>query len=287
MYSPKGFALMALVLSQLSCSAGAIAGEITGYLNCRKFPGYCLLENVAVLGAIDDAMTNKLSQLIQNAEAQIDKTKQPDGINHTTVKLDSPGGSVTDAMAIGRLLRKYRMRAVVPADAVCNSACVLIYAGAVVRYGHFKSGPVGIHQPFLDVPDKRIDIDAIRRIYASTLQDMRSYFREMNVSEQLADEMLKTPSSAMRYLNDEEQNSFGLVIYDPVEVEITNLQHSKDLGISRMEYNRREALVLQQCPLNEQYQGCHDRIFKSGQVEDAGPPDFSSFAVSPPTPKSR
>jgi hypothetical protein len=48
--------------------------------------------------------------------------------------------------------------------------------------------------------------------------------------------------SAVRFLNHEEQNKLGLVILDPVENEIESLEHLKELGISRQEYNRREAL---------------------------------------------
>jgi hypothetical protein len=48
----------------------------------------------------------------------------------------------------------------------------------------------------LTAPDLYSYKDARIRIeYAIMLRDMRSYLREMNVSEQLADEMLKTRSS--------------------------------------------------------------------------------------------
>lgn len=280
MFFLRSIASAMLALTLLGDPGAAATGDVKGHLDCQKFPGYCLLEHVALVGVIDDTMVTGLSQLLKDAESRIDKAKQPQGIAHTQVTLDSPGGSVVAAMAIGRLLRKYRMQAVVPPDAVCSSACVLVYAGAVIRYGHFKSGRVGIHQPFLDAP-KAAEIETLRGIYTSVLQDMKSYLREMNVSEQLADEMLKTPSSMVRYLDDEEQNRFGLVIFDPIEVEITNLQHSRELGISRVEYNRREALVLEHCPPHHNYRDCYEKIFSTGRIEAREPLDFSSQAVSP------
>jgi hypothetical protein len=85
------------------------------------------------------------------------------------------------------------MTAAVKPWAMCNSACVLIYAGAVVRFGHFNSGQIGIHQPYFEVPKDSVDSDIIKNAYANMLRDMRSYLHEMNVSEQLADEMLTVP----------------------------------------------------------------------------------------------
>jgi hypothetical protein len=87
---------------------------------------------------------------------------------------------------------------------------VLIYAGAVTRYGHFNAGKVGIHQPYLDfaVQQKKADPETIKNAYEIVLRDMRAYLRDMNVSEQLADEMLKVPPTSVRYLSDEEQDQY-------------------------------------------------------------------------------
>jgi len=41
------------------------------------------------------------------------------------------------------------------------------------------------------------------------LDELRAYFREMNVAERLADEMLKTSPREMRYLNPSEQAGSG------------------------------------------------------------------------------
>ena len=59
--------------------------------------------------------------------------------------------------------------------------------------------------------------------------DIRAYLREMNVSERLADEMMKTPPSSVRYLIAEEQESFGLSVIDPIERE-TCLGRSTKVG---------------------------------------------------------
>ena len=255
-------------------------GEVRGKVDCEQFKGSCFISDLAIRGPIDDSTTAKLTEIFAEFSRKADPKKQPDGFSHTRIELDSRGGSVSAAMAIGRLLRKNRMTAQIPTSGQCSSACVFIYAGAVTRLGHFHAGKLGIHQPFLDIPTNTIDAEAIKNRYLASLQDMRKYLREMNVSEQLADEMLKTPSSSIRYLTHEEQDHFGLVIFDPVEIEVANLEHAQALGLSRTEYNRREALILSRCPLDSDYRNCNETVFKTGQLPDL--PDFSSLGIPVP-----
>jgi hypothetical protein len=59
------------------------------------------------------------------------------------VGLDSPGGSVIAAMAVGQLIRHKNMAAGVLQRATCSSACVLILAGGVSRFVS-PDGKIGI-----------------------------------------------------------------------------------------------------------------------------------------------
>jgi hypothetical protein len=97
---------------------------------------------------------------------------------------------------------------------------------------------------------------------------MRSYLREMNVSEQLADEMLKTRSSDIRYLTPDEQDQFGLDTFDPVEREVRDVEHAQKLGLDRCEYNSRDALVLKVCPLDSGYANCYEEVYKTGRAPE-------------------
>jgi hypothetical protein len=268
------FALLTLICPSVVAETSTVRGRV----DCAR-KGYCLIKDLALEGTINDAMTEKLIRLFDDFRRQYDEKKQPDGFSHTEIDLNSGGGSVPAAMAIGRLLRQHRMTAWIKPGAVCNSACVLIYAGAASRLGN----SVGIHQPFFDVPGQQpIDAGMIKKNYASMLQEMKSYLREMNVSEQLADEMLKTPSSDIRYLTHDEQDQFGLVTIDPVEREIGNLEKAQELGIDRQEYNRREALIAKSCPLDAGFGRCYDEILKSGKVPAHNSkelPDLSQFGT--------
>ncbi|MDA9865241.1 hypothetical protein N9C96_01050 [bacterium] len=62
-----------------------------------------------------------------------------------TVTLDSPGGSVADALDIGRFLRDQGMSTQIAEDGVCFSACPYIFVSGVTRTVE-DSGRLGVHQ---------------------------------------------------------------------------------------------------------------------------------------------
>jgi hypothetical protein len=212
-------------------------------------------------------MTKQLLGLFEDFSRVVDPKTQPEGFAHTEIELNSRGGSVSAAMAIGRLLRKYRMKAVVSPSSVCISACVLIYAGAVTRFGHFNAGKVGIHQPYLDLPiQQKIDAVTIKAAYESVLRDMKAYLREMNASELLADEMLKVPPTSVRYLTNEKQDQFGLVTVDPIEHEILDVEEAQDLGLTRTELMRRQELAMKRCYPRDMSVSCYQGVMSRGKV---------------------
>src|SRR3954463_7355567 len=62
-----------------------------------------------------------------------------------TVVLHSPGGSVTDALAMGRLIREKKFATEVEAGKYCASSCPLVFAGGVERRAGDRAA-IGVHQ---------------------------------------------------------------------------------------------------------------------------------------------
>src|SRR3954451_4819366 len=62
-----------------------------------------------------------------------------------TVVLNSPGGSVTDALAMGRLIREKKIATEVEAGKYCASSCPLVFAGGIERRAGDKAA-IGVHQ---------------------------------------------------------------------------------------------------------------------------------------------
>jgi ATP-dependent protease ClpP protease subunit len=261
---------LSLIITQAS------AGEVTGSVYCDRATKNCLIRGLAIKGEIDDKITADFSRLIDTFNRQRDQSVQSIDLSGTTIKLNSPGGSVPAAMAIGRLLRTNRMTASVDPYASCLSSCVLIYAGAVARFGYNVLAKIGIHQPYFQVPNQKIEPDTVRKNYNALLLDIRTYLREMNVSERLADEMMKTPPSSVRYLTEEEQESFGLSMIDPIERETSALIEAQKLGLDRKEYNRRETLSMKACPLDSNFSICQNGVMNTGSSNAS---DLSKFGT--------
>jgi hypothetical protein len=211
------------------------------------------------VGEISSTSANEVAALLD---------QKREWIGSKELHINSPGGNVDASMVIGRLLRKNRMTILIPKGAECASACVLIFAGAVSR---LYVGKIGIHRPFFNQPASRPQSpDKVRSIYEQMLQSMRAYLRDMNVSERLAEDMLKIAPADMRYLSHDELNSYGLTTYDPVEQETIDLREAQSLGLDRSEYIRRQALQKAKCGTLsdvkvDDFIACRERVMQSGR----------------------
>jgi len=99
------------------------------------------------------------------------------------LQLNSRGGSLEEAMEIGRWVRKNKIHTRMPSNSECFSSCVYIFAAGVSRVSFsFWAQKVGIHRPYLtQLPKEGVQV-AMRK----ALADSRAYFAEMNVPERLA-----------------------------------------------------------------------------------------------------
>lgn len=64
-----------------------------------------------------------------------------------TVVLNSPGGSVSDALAMARLIRERKLDTLVEGKALCASSCPLVFAGGTKRLAE-PGATIGVHQVF-------------------------------------------------------------------------------------------------------------------------------------------
>jgi hypothetical protein len=135
-------------------------------------------------------------------------------IASAAVYLNSPGGSLLQGMAIGRLLREHGFDTSVgkrgadplrPVAGVCYSACPFAYAGGV-RRTLAEGSVLGVHRAGNRVPvpdeaafERRVEADAIR------------YLDEVGVSPRLFDLMMQVPPGEIRLLDREEEVELRLV----------------------------------------------------------------------------
>lgn len=152
-----------------------------------------------------------------------------------TLVLNSLGGDVATALSIGRIIRANKMHVVVPDSAKCLSSCVFLLAAGVIKY---PWGDVGIHRPYFEAKPTQGYDQALKEV----LNASRSYFREMNIPEQLADDMFSIAPADIRLLGDAQLNKYRLDQYDIAYAEDRAIENAKAYGLSRQEYERRERL---------------------------------------------
>lgn len=153
------------------------------------------------------------------------------------VELDSPGGSVNAAIAIGREIRSLNtFSVVVKAGATCVSACVLILAGGVNRT---VSGKVGIHRPYVDI-DSNTTIEKQKSAYIAIERDVKNYLAEVNVPTNLYDQMFRIPPEKVRYLSERDLQDFNLNESDPFYESANDAKVAQYLGLTKSEYLRRK-----------------------------------------------
>jgi hypothetical protein len=259
-----------LLVNSLIFSAGvsgvhAEPTKVSGYSKCFTLDGKneCVF-TIRFVGEISSTSANEVAALLD---------QKREWIGSKQLIIDSPGGNVDASMTIGRLLRKNRMAILVAkgefGEGACVSACVLTFAGAVKR---LYRGNIGIHRPYLNqsVGAQLQPADQLRSNYENMLQTIRAYLRDMNVSERLAEDMLKIAPANVRYLSNQDLNGYGLSYVDPIEQETIDLEDAQSIGLDRREYIRRQALQDTRCGTLsnmkiDDFVACRKRVMKSGQ----------------------
>jgi hypothetical protein len=173
--------------------------------------------------------------------------------------IDSPGGDVEAAMRIGAHLRK---NSGIVAAGKCFSACVLVYAGAVIRSG---SPAIGVHRLYFAQLEPALTALQVSERYNTQVTRVRDYLAGMNISPELVSYMQSFEPSEVRILTQEQLRQFGLGPQDSAYNEFLIAQRAADMGISSFEYRQREQRGHAECKDVAQQMGDPS----DAEVEDA------------------
>ena len=132
-----------------------------------------------------------------------------------TVALDSPGGSVSDALAIGALLRERGYATSVAAGALCASSCPLVLAAGSTRHAH-PDAAIGVHQVYARFAAGTLPsgIEAAGNAMSDaqrTTALITRHLDAMGVDPALWLHALETPPDRLYYLSPEELAAYRLV----------------------------------------------------------------------------
>jgi hypothetical protein len=126
-----------------------------------------------------------------------------------TLRLHSPGGSVYDALAIGRAIRAAGQDTVMEAGDICLSACPYIFVGGVARAAD-PAAMIGVHQHYFGentVLPAFLAVEDVQRGQAAVLR----HLVEMGVDPRLMQHSLETPPDEIYLLVAEELEKYGLL----------------------------------------------------------------------------
>jgi hypothetical protein len=134
-----------------------------------------------------------------------------------TVVLNSPGGSVADALAMGRLIRESKFATEVESGKYCVSSCPLVFAGGVERRAGDRA-EIGVHQ----VAAIHSAANGPPRDEMSVAQNISArcqrYLGDMGVSLQVWVHAMETPHDRLFVFKPDELKSLNMVTASPAPV---------------------------------------------------------------------
>ena len=132
-----------------------------------------------------------------------------------TVALNSPGGSVVDALAMGRLIRQKNIATEVEAGKYCASSCPLMFAGGVERRAGDKA-VIGVHQVAAIATaahnPPRDEMSMAQKISALC----QRYLGDMGINLQVLVHAMETPHDKLFVFKPDELKSLNLTTTVPI-----------------------------------------------------------------------
>lgn len=161
--SIRALTILLSLLIALPAHAAAIS-----LLNGEYREGGLTHGDIILTGGIVDGDLQRLKAILGNA------ANQSYNDNLVTLRLDSDGGSLSEALKISRLIRDVSIGTYVPANAVCSSVCAIIFMHGTVSLEGEKykkrvlnaAGRLGFHAPYLSMPaDTPVNVELVEEAY--------------------------------------------------------------------------------------------------------------------------
>ncbi len=171
--------------------AGDLPTRLT--LTTTDTPGLWRLE-----GAIEYGDADRIADQIAKAESPLE-----------TLILQSPGGSVRDALTLGRILRRADVATRVLQGEYCFSACPYLFAGGTDRSAE-DGAAIGLHQHYFGkstILPAFIAVEDIQRGQGEVMV----YLDEMGINPLVMQHALTTPADEIYVLLPEELTTYRMV----------------------------------------------------------------------------
>lgn len=235
---------------------------------------FCL-DAVGLEGEIVQGDVQRLTKAIGRLEAQRKRMKC-DPRQELTLSLNSDGGSVDEAMAIARLVRRKAMRTRVDYNQSCLSSCVFVFAGGVRRMT-FTGSRIGIHRPYFSSLAPNLTYQQIQAQRFAMVKRLKEFAREMDFSEKLIDDMLAIEPADMRLITNANNPEYRIWGVDATRDEQIVAEAAAFYKISSAEYRARRMAADKYCAQlvdpseteNRPHQACFIAVMGNLPLEQA------------------
>lgn len=153
---------------------------------------------LALTGTIDVGSSGRFAEKLKDFSEYVER-----------IELNSPGGSVQDALAISKAIRESGLPTRVNDGALCASSCPLVLAGGIVREAG-QGAAIGVHQIYA-AGNTRRSADAEISGTQQTTAEITRHLDAMGVEPALWLHALETPPAQLYYLSPEELTAYQLV----------------------------------------------------------------------------
>ncbi|CAN1541454.1 hypothetical protein MCERE10_02569 [Burkholderiaceae bacterium] len=243
--------VLAITLSLMLCLSVANAARITVTTNESESltsKSVCV-PDIFFDGEIEAKDLDTLKRIVDKTCAEV--KKNPNGVIEYKLRINSDGGDVDAALAIGRFIRNINL----PVKKVffhvdvwkrdrCYSSCVFILAAGARRT---LFGDVGIHRPYFVQLDTKYSAEEIRRIRLVQSKNIKAYLIEMDVAESLLDAMLAVPAEQIKVLTQNELTHYRLTGDDANFEERNTAEKARLWYLNSSQYRLRNEVVKKQC----------------------------------------
>ncbi|MBN9672033.1 hypothetical protein [Roseibium aggregatum] len=166
---------------------------------------------ISIEGQIEKGDLEKLKTLVETAS--FSECLKPGYCPYNNIiMLNSPGGSLREGLELGKYIASQNFITLLPENAICESACSLVFLGGYTRYEGFffprrfahETARLGIHQPFIQLPEgnyRSAEVNQVVRTINQGFIEVTDYLIDTGIGIGFLRNMYKTKPTSMYRLS--------------------------------------------------------------------------------------
>ena len=155
-----------------------------------------------------------------------------------TLELNSPGGSIAEAVRLAQLVELFRLDTWVVSEGNCMSSCFILFIAGNSRsaLGHLEGDrptrAIGVHRPtFSEAALRTVDVPTFENKHRTLLARLRTFLVERGVPQDITEKMMRFSSQEIYWLTDKDLLALGF--YSPTYEELIVAKCGRSPDVAR------------------------------------------------------